>query len=504
MALPININDLITGQTVEWDRIEFKEGWNPEAVLHTICAFANDINNWGGGYIIIGIEEKDGMPVLPPKGLDRAQLDKIQKEIIQITHYIDPVYSPVSQPVLYHGKQILIVWVPGGGIRPYKASSALSAKGSIKQYYIRRGSATIVARHADVKQLMELAATIPFDDRINHSASLTDLDLGLVREFLQDIKSGLFEHSAFMPFNELCRQMRIVSGPEEYLKPVNAGLLFFNKNPDTFFRGAFTEIVQFIDDTGTSFSEKKITGPIHHQIKVALDFIKTNIIEERVIKVRGKEKALRFFSYPFGAVEEALVNAYYHRSYEHQNSIEINIHPDRIEILSFPGPLPPVNNETLKEKRVVSRDYRNRRIGDFLKELDLAEGRATGLPKIYREMERNESPSPIFITDKEKTSFSVNITCSQLFIGADEDEFSLSGTEFSIITICAGRASSKSEIASVLKLSSQSGTLKRLLPKLVVEGFLAYTIPDKPNSSAQKYKAMRRAIDYINRSSESI
>lgn len=42
--------------------------------------------------------------------------------------------------------------------------------------------------------------------------------------------------------------------------------------------------------------------------------------------------------YHFGAVEEALVNAYYHRSYEHQNSIEINIHPDKIEILSFPGP----------------------------------------------------------------------------------------------------------------------------------------------------------------------
>ena len=29
MALPININELITGKTVEWERIEFKKGWNP-------------------------------------------------------------------------------------------------------------------------------------------------------------------------------------------------------------------------------------------------------------------------------------------------------------------------------------------------------------------------------------------------------------------------------------------------------------------------------------------
>lgn len=28
--------------------------------MHTITAFANDINNWGGGYIVIGIEETHG------------------------------------------------------------------------------------------------------------------------------------------------------------------------------------------------------------------------------------------------------------------------------------------------------------------------------------------------------------------------------------------------------------------------------------------------------------
>lgn len=31
MALPINIHELIHGSTVEWERIEFKEEWNPES-----------------------------------------------------------------------------------------------------------------------------------------------------------------------------------------------------------------------------------------------------------------------------------------------------------------------------------------------------------------------------------------------------------------------------------------------------------------------------------------
>lgn len=52
MALPINIDDLINCRTVESERIEFKEGWNPEEVIRPLCAFANGINNWGGGYIV--------------------------------------------------------------------------------------------------------------------------------------------------------------------------------------------------------------------------------------------------------------------------------------------------------------------------------------------------------------------------------------------------------------------------------------------------------------------
>ena len=57
MALPVNIEDLVHGNVIEWERLEFKKGWNPEKIIHSICAFANDLNNWGGGYIILGIKE---------------------------------------------------------------------------------------------------------------------------------------------------------------------------------------------------------------------------------------------------------------------------------------------------------------------------------------------------------------------------------------------------------------------------------------------------------------
>lgn len=50
MHLPINISDLLHSTVVETDRLEFKASWNPESTLRTICAFANDFNNFGGGY----------------------------------------------------------------------------------------------------------------------------------------------------------------------------------------------------------------------------------------------------------------------------------------------------------------------------------------------------------------------------------------------------------------------------------------------------------------------
>ena len=80
MAIPINIEDLLNKRKVESNRIELKTGWNPQSIYHTICAFANDLDNLGGGYILVGVEEENGIAKRPVKGLPIEQLDKIQKD----------------------------------------------------------------------------------------------------------------------------------------------------------------------------------------------------------------------------------------------------------------------------------------------------------------------------------------------------------------------------------------------------------------------------------------
>ena len=218
MALPINISDLINGRSVEWDRIEFKRGFNPESILHSICSFANDINNLGGGYIIIGIESKDGQPILPPAGLELNQLDSIQKKLYEICNKLRPNYFPVTQPETFQNKYLFIIWCPGGENRPYRAPKKLNNTSDYKAY-VRHGSVTSEAKDSDEQRLLEIAAKIPFDDRINHHSEIEDLNLFLIRSFLDDIGSNLYNESSNIPFNDLCLQMRIARGPSEYLKP---------------------------------------------------------------------------------------------------------------------------------------------------------------------------------------------------------------------------------------------------------------------------------------------
>ena len=100
-----------------------------------------------------------------------------------------------------------------------------------------------------------------------------------------------------------------------------------------------------------------------------------------------------------------------------------------IEIVSFPGPDRSVTQEGLKRYKVSNRRYRNRRIGDFLKELHLTEGRNTGFGKILRALEENGSPKPEFETDEDHSYFISRLFVHEAFLKEAESEKSQKGAE---------------------------------------------------------------------------
>lgn len=498
MALPINIEDLIYRRVVENARIEYKADWNPEPILHSICAFANDIDNWSGGYIIIGIDENEGIPVLPVKGLEKKSIDRINKELLQKCNLIEPRYIPVVEQTTFEGKEIIILWVPGGEARPYKCPIAFpteKAAKAEKAYYIRKMSNSIRANQMEEKELFMLANNIPYDDRINMSANIEDLKPSLISEFLYTVGSNLYKSSLENPVAKTASDMKLIGGPPEYRKPLNVGLMFFNESPDAFFPYARIEVVDKPDPTGEGMTEKIFTGPLDRQLRDALSYIKNYIIKEKITKIPGQAEAERIYNIPYAAVEETLSNAIYHRSYQIGEPITVMVTPEKMEITSLPGPDRTITNEDIKNRKMVSRRYRNRRIGDFLKELKLIEGRNTGIPTILRAMEKNGSDLPEFITDAERTYLTVILPVHKHFRHIETPKAekeaktrrNLAEIKELILQSLEQQGNlSSSELAFAIGYTKITSTVAKAIKELLAEEKIIYLKPDKIHSKNQK------------------
>ena len=180
----------------------------------------------------------------------------------------------------------------------YSSPKTMAKDGKERIYYIRKMSSTIAPSEAEKRDLYNLANNIPFDDRVNHEAELTDLNITLIQSYLKEIDSSLYQESKSMEFVDLCKSMNMISALPEYLKPKNVGLMFFNLEPDRFFPYAQIDVVEFLDDTGDRIREKTFKGPLHQQLREALLHIKNSILQEQVIKQDGVPEARRFFNYP--------------------------------------------------------------------------------------------------------------------------------------------------------------------------------------------------------------
>jgi ATP-dependent DNA helicase RecG len=268
-------------------------------------------------------------------------------------------------------------------------------------------------------------------------------------------------------------------------------------------------------------------------------YLKTELLKTETKKVTGQAESITTSNYPYNAIEEAICNAVYHKSYSDQKPIEIQILPDRIEILSYPGPLPPIRNADLQQRRVIARDYRNRRIGDFLKELKLTEGKATGIPVIRDEMAKNGNPEPVFYTNEERTLFLVTLPChidwlvtkSVTKLTREEVDVILLGSlsfevinnllikdisdvrdyiREKIVTMPVTKSVTKSvtkiielieylaiektreEILGFLEIGNQTKNFNTNIKPLLDYEILELTEPDKPKSRNQKYRLTKK------------
>jgi ATP-dependent DNA helicase RecG len=228
-----------------------------------------------------------------------------------------------------------------------------------------------------------------------------------------------------------------------------------------------------------------------------------------VDKISEQAEAIRFFNFPYEAIEEALVNAVYHKSYQEQEPVEVRVYPSRIVILNYPGPLPPICEESMRKGKFDARKYRNPRMGDMFKELGLAEAKGSGVPKIKKELKANGSPKAEFNTDTERSYFETVLHIHPKFIETipvievDGEQMDLFGNlrlvepDKEILEFCKVPRSKK-EILELKGVSNRTERFNTHILPLVVAKLIEPTIPETPTSPNQKYIITELGTAFLN------
>lgn len=211
----------------------------------SICAFANDFDDLGGGYLVVGVDAPDGKPILPPVGVDENDIDHIQREMVGLNNLINPAYFPRVSVEDIDGKKIIVIWVPGGQNRPYEVPDDINAKTKNYNYYIRWMGNSIRANKQQKEELIYLSNKVPFDDRPNTQSNIDDISFTLLKEHLRQTNSRLLEWTEAHSKSEVLRQMELLYGPAELQYPKNVALMLFSDNPERFFPYTRVEIVHF-------------------------------------------------------------------------------------------------------------------------------------------------------------------------------------------------------------------------------------------------------------------
>ena len=220
------------------------------------------------------------------------------------------------------------------------------------------------------------------------------------------------------PLESILDQMDLYVGPKENRMLRNVAAMMFCEDPGKFFKRTQVEVVYFpegrLNNPNNLYEGPVIKGSITQIIDRTLEYMNRMLVMQTVIKPKDSSRSQKFFTYPYQALEESVTNSLYHRDYREWEPVVITVEPQGITIQNVGGPDRSISAADISRCEIlVSKRYRNRRLGEYLKELDLTEGRSTGIPTIQNVLENNGSPRATVVTDDERTFFRITIPCHE-------------------------------------------------------------------------------------------
>ena len=215
-----------------------------------------------------------------------------------------------------------------------KAESVVVRKSFSSSSELKASVYTSLVRYLEENEYIR---TSPFDTTLNKMASLDDIDVQKIRNFvaLAGAKRN-FPLSADAPTETILTHLNLTQDK----KVTNAAILLFGKNPQDFFLSSYIKCAHFhgTEITKPIPSYQTYKGDVFQLVDQAVDFILSKIDLEIGDRSQTTAIATRY-EIPQAAVAEAVVNAVVHRDYTSNASVQVMLFQDRLEIWN-PGQLP--------------------------------------------------------------------------------------------------------------------------------------------------------------------
>lgn len=500
----MNIDELI--KLPEGRRLEFKESLS-DRIEKTVIAYSND----AGGEIYIGIKN-DTREII---GFPEDVILKLEEQIAnQIFDNTQPAIIPDIAIINQQGRYLLKITVYPGNQTPYFLKSLGKNKGT----HIRVGSTNKVADADMILELERKRRNISFDSLPAHEIPANLIDINSFAKLFHEQTNKRMDKKAM-------EKLGLIVTEGEKRIPTNAAILL-SESPikSKIFHYAKIECARF---KGTTTSETldalSVDEPVCLQPDIAIGFIKRNIKKGSEIKgVYRKER----WEYPIDAIREIIINAIIHRDYSQLGrDIKIAIYDDMLEITS-PGTLPP--SIDIKNLSSGLSEIRNRTLAPIFKMLNLIEQWGTGFKKLNDELKNYPEIEVKYL--EPGLSFQVQFIKKNYISQPDKaakdssrdqvgtksgpgrqqvgsksavswqqvgSKLGMSKEIVRIILENCGTAKTALSIMEIFNLRERAKFKAKYLNPLLNNYLIAMTIPDKPNSSKQKYIITENGRDLL-------
>ncbi len=384
---------------VETARTEVKAatGGCPTSVRDTLSAFANT----SGGTILLGVDDATFQPVAVDASRIRDALAGMAANDMT-----PPVRGEISIEQIDGDHPVVVMEVPE--IAPEEKPCYITTRGKYGGSFIRVDEGDRRLTDYEVDRLTEQRTQPTYDREPVPDATMDDLDPTAVAALITRMQQRQPRAFAGLDTESCLRRLNVVCFDHGILRPTLAGLLTFGTYPQQFHPQLGMSVVVHptvvSGDTGAMgerFTDNQtVDGSLAEMVERALEILVRHMSRASVVEAHGRTDRLE---YPLGVVRELLVNAVMHRDYSpgaRGTQVQVELFPDRLVVRSPGGFYGPVDPTRFGQPDVSS--SRNTVLARLLSESPtsdgrmLAENRGSGIPTIFRQLNRAGMLPPDF------------------------------------------------------------------------------------------------------------